>query len=96
MARMSAMETVEHKITEAEEKVVKAKGRYDAAMKKLRELMAKKEALQKEELMNTFAKSSRSYEEVMAFLKEGIADADQTAEGTPARRGRRAKTKPES
>lgn len=91
MARMNAMDTVEHKIAAAEEKVVKAKEKYDEAMKELRELMAKKEALQKEELMSTFAKSSKTYEEVMAFLKEGIPDADDAESAAPERRGRRAK-----
>jgi hypothetical protein len=38
----------------------------------LEELLAKKRAMQSEELLRLFTNSNRTYDEVAAFLKEGM------------------------
>lgn len=61
--------SIDEKIVRAEENVAKLKAKYDAAVKELSDLIKKKQALQKEELISAMAASSRSYEEIMDFLK---------------------------
>ena len=61
--------TLDEKIEKAQEAVVKTKARYDAAVKELRDLLEKKEAQRKQELLEAIENSSRSYDEIMAFLK---------------------------
>lgn len=47
----------------------------------LEELMAKKRAMQNEELIKLFENSNRSYEEVAEFLESGMAE-EQLAKST--------------
>ena len=61
--------------------MIKAKGKYDAKVAVFEELMAKKRAMQNEELLNLFANSNRSYEEVAEFLKSGMTE-EQLAKST--------------
>ena len=67
---------IDERIAKAEEEVVKAKARYDETVKVLEALMAKKKALQTEELMRLFANSNKTYEEVAEFLKSGMTEED--------------------
>ena len=90
MAGRTSM-TIDERISQAQEQVIKTKARYDAAISELEELMAKKKAMQNEELLRLFANSSRTYEEVAAFLKEGMS-AEQLALGTKKKPGRKPKT----
>ena len=83
--------TIDDKITQAEEAVIKAKAKYDEAVTALQELLEKKTAIQNEELLRLFANSSRSYEEVTAFLKEGMTE-EQVARGTKKKPGQKPKT----
>lgn len=69
MARTRKTITLEEKIEKAQENVEKTKARYDAAAKELRELLEKKDAQKKQELLKAVENSSRSYDEIMAFLK---------------------------
>jgi len=46
-----------------------SKDRYDAAVAELRHLIAKKDAMMKSELMDAFAKSDKSYDEILEFLQ---------------------------
>ena len=48
--------------------VSKAKDKYEAELDKLEKLMKKREELRSKELMEAFANSERSFEEVLRFL----------------------------
>ena len=82
---------IDEKIAQAEEKVVRTKARYDEAVAELQALIEKKRAIQSEELLRVFANSSKSFEEVMAFLREGMSE-EQLARGTKKKPGRKPKT----
>ena len=68
MARMTSMTSIDEKIEKARLNFEKASAKYDAAAKDLKDLMAKKEAIRKDELMKAIAGSDKSYDEIMAFL----------------------------
>ena len=83
--------TIDEKITQAQEQILKTKSKYDEAVAALEELLAKKRAMQNEELLRLFANSNRTYDEVVAFLKEGMTE-EQLARGTKKKPGRRPKS----
>ena len=56
------------KIEAQKEMVSKAKDKYEAELDKLEKLMKKREELRSKELMEAFANSERSFEEVLRFL----------------------------
>ena len=66
MARRSI--PIEEKIETQKEVVSRAKDRYEAELEKLEKLMRKRDELRSKELMEAFANSERSFEEVMRFL----------------------------
>lgn len=68
MARMTSMDALENKIAKAQEQVSKAKKQYDAAVAKLSDLLDKRDALRRDELVKAIMKSERTYDEVLAFL----------------------------
>lgn len=68
MARTIGMESLELKIEKAQEDVVKTKQKYDVALAKLSDLMDKKDALEKEQLVTAIMKSDKTFEEVLQFL----------------------------
>ena len=68
MARMSGMDALEKKIEKAQETVSKRKKAYDEAMAELSDLLDKRDALQRDELIKAIMKSERKYEEILAFL----------------------------
>ena len=80
--------TIDEKITQAQEQILKTKSKYDEAVAALEELLAKKRAMQNEELLRLFANSNRTYDEVVAFLKEGMTE-EQLARSTKKKPGRR-------
>lgn len=82
--------TIDDKIRRAQDEVVKAKEKYDTKIAVLEELMAKKRAMQNEELLKLFENSNRSYEEVAEFLKSGMTE-EQLAKSAQKRRGRKQK-----
>ena len=84
--------SIEEKIEKAQEQVVRTKEKYEAAVAALEELLAKKKAIQNEELLRLFAGSNKSYEEVAAFLKEGISE-EQLTSNTRKKPGRKPKTR---
>ena len=63
--------SIDEEIVKQEELVAKAKAKYDADVKKLKDLYAKKDEVKKKELLEAVEKSSKSYEEIMRFLKSG-------------------------
>ena len=72
--RKTSKEALEEKIEKAEKDVITAKKKYDEATANLKHLLDKRDALRKEELIAAVTKSSRSYEEILAFL-----EADENA-----------------
>lgn len=68
--RKSSKEALEDKILKAQEDVNNYKAKYDAALATLKELEAKRDEQQKEELMALMKSSKKSYEEILAFLSE--------------------------
>ena len=68
MARRSI--SIEEKIQQQKEVVSKAKDKYEAALDELEKLMKKRDELRNKELLNAFAASNKSYDEIMRFLRE--------------------------
>ena len=66
--------SIEAKIETQKELVSKAKDRYEAELDKLEKLMRKRDELRSKELMEAFANSERSFEEVMRFLSGNEVD----------------------
>ena len=69
MGRMRKTISIDEKIDKAKENFEKAKIRYDAAAKELEDLMAKKKAIQTNELILAVERSVKSYAEIKAFLE---------------------------
>lgn len=77
MARMTSMEALDHKIEKAQELVSKRKKLYDEATSALSDLLDKRDALRRDELVKAIMRSDRTYEEVLAFL--GTEDTEEDA-----------------
>ena len=67
MARMTSMEALEKRIEKAQEKVSRAKKQYDDAIAVLSDLLDKRDALKRDELVKAIMKSDKTYEEVIDF-----------------------------
>lgn len=61
--------SIDEEIVKQEEQVAKSKEKYDAEVKKLKDFYAKREEIKRKELLEAVEKSSRTYEEIMKFLK---------------------------
>ena len=61
--------TIDEEIIKQEEQVSKSKAKYDADVKKLKDIYAKKDEMKKRELLEAVEKSSKTFEEIMGFLK---------------------------
>ena len=61
--------TIDEEIIKQEEQVSKSKAKYDADVKKLKEKKEKKDEMKKRELLEAVEKSSKTFEEIMGFLK---------------------------
>ena len=59
------------KIEKAQDLVSRKKKEYAAAVSALSDLLDKRDALQRDELIKAILKSDRTYEEVLAFLDTG-------------------------
>ena len=66
---------IDEKIRQSEAALVKAKSRYDAEAAVLKELLQKRQAMRDRELMEAIAKSRRSFEEILDYIKRD-SDAD--------------------
>ena len=64
MARMS----IDEKIDQQKEVVLKIKEKYDAAVAELEKLMRKRDEIRNKKLLQAIADSDKSYEEIMRFL----------------------------
>ena len=69
MARRSI--SIDEKINQQKQVVFQAKDTYDAAVAELEKLMKKRDEVRQKELLNAFASSNKSFEEVMSFLRGG-------------------------
>ena len=78
MARMTSMEAFDKKIEKAQELVSRRKKLYDEAIAALSDLLDKRDALRRDELVKAIMNSDRTYEEVMEFLNAG-SEAEEEA-----------------
>lgn len=70
--RKTSKEALEEKIEKAEVDVIAAKKKYDQATANLKELLDKRDAIRKEEILSAVVKNEwQSYEEIMNFLNVG-------------------------
>ena len=75
MAR--ARRPLDERIEEQQQVVSKAREHYEAEVNKLKQMMNKRDELQKKELMKAVEDSSRSFEEIMQFL-QGDASSESS------------------
>ncbi len=61
--------TLDTKITAAQDKVVRAKARYEKTVKTLEALMERREELRRRELMEAVRKSDHTYEEILCCIR---------------------------
>ena len=72
---MKSLEKATADYEKAKEKMEASKARYEAEKDALAELVKMRNELRKEELMDAVINSSRSYEEILAFVKgEGLTE----------------------
>lgn len=69
MARTISKDTLEQKISKLETAISKNRQQYDQLTKELKELLDKQRVLQSEELMKAIADSTRSYEDILRYIK---------------------------
>lgn len=69
MSKTTGLESLEQKIEKAQVDVVKTKQRYDGAVAVLKDLMNKRDALRRDELITAIMKSSKPYDEILQFIK---------------------------
>lgn len=67
MARRSI--SIDEKINQQKQVVFHAKDKYDAAVAELEKLMKKRDEIRQKELLDAFATSNKSFEDVMSFLR---------------------------
>lgn len=65
----TASMTLDQQIEKGQEKVKKTKAAYDEAVRSLQKLLDKRDALRKDELWKAIINSSRSYEEILKYIK---------------------------
>ncbi|WP_128425015.1 ErpK protein [Gudongella oleilytica] len=62
--------SIDEKISKQKEVVSQLKDKYDSALNELNVLMKKKQELQGKELLNAFVNTSKSLDEILAFMSE--------------------------
>jgi len=68
MARTKMIVSIDSEIAATQEKLVKARAKYDAIAQNLKELMEKKKGYQARAIMEAFIKSGKSHNELVNFL----------------------------
>lgn len=68
MARGNGIKEIELQIKKKEDKLFALKEQMDVITEELKALAEKKKELQKQELMDSFEKSGRTFEEVLEYL----------------------------
>jgi len=91
MVRMTSKEALEKKIEKAQEKVIRTKAAYDAAVDELQVLLDKQTAMQADMVMRAIAKSNKTIDEILRFIDDGKQDEEPVKEqkATRVRRSRR-------
>lgn len=69
MARTISKDALGQKISKLEAAISKNRQQYDQLTKELKELLDKQKAMQSEELMKAITDSSRSYEDILRYIK---------------------------
>ena len=67
--KIEMVRQLEEKILKAQDEVVKAKKTYDEKAAKLEDLLTKRDALKKEELLKAIAESNKTYDEILKYIK---------------------------
>ena len=62
MARTVGLETLDQKIEKTQSDVIKAKKKYDLSVSTLKDLIDKRDALKRDELIHAIVKSDNSYD----------------------------------
>ena len=70
MPRQKTTASIEARIKQAEDAVVKARGKYDGALSRLEALMQEKEHIQDLEVVALFKKSGKSFDAVKRYLND--------------------------
>ena len=68
--------SIKDEIEKQEEAVAKSKAKYDAGVKRLKDLYAKQDEMKKKELIKAVENSDKTYEEIMAFLMKDGGEND--------------------
>lgn len=76
MAKTRRTITLDEKIEKAQDAVFRAKDKYDSAVAELNKLLQKKKELDNQELIKAFEGSSKTLDEVIAFMN-GKADPEE-------------------
>jgi len=76
MARMTGIESLEKKIENVQKDVAKIKMRYDAAVAKLGDLMDKRDAIKRDQIVSAIMKSDKSHEKILNFLSSKLNQDD--------------------
>lgn len=79
MARTISKDTLEQKINKLETAISKNRQQYDQLtkeLKELKELLDKQKAMQSEELMKAINDSSRSYEDILRYIKGETSEGE--------------------
>ena len=71
MPRTRRTITIDDKIEQQKAIILKAKDKYDAALAELERLEKKNDEVKNEELLKAITLSSKSVDEILAFLKGG-------------------------
>ena len=74
MARTISKDTLEQKISKLKTAISRNRQQYDQLTKELKELLDKQKAMQSEELMKAIADSSRSYEDILRYIKGKMSE----------------------
>ena len=76
MARTANKEALGQKIEKVEKAISRNRAQYDKLTAELEELHKKQKAMQTEELLKALAGSSRSYDEVLRFIRGKTVNKD--------------------
>ena len=74
--RQITAESLEEKISKAQDRLVSTKKAYDNAAQELRDLLEKRDAIRKDELYNKLISSKWSYEQVIKLISSDPPDDD--------------------
>jgi len=68
--------TIDEKIQQQKQIVSNIKDKYDAAVSELEQLMKRRDELRNKELLDAFASSDRSFDEIMTYLRGEISSEE--------------------